>query len=87
MGEKQHRRQQKRAMNRTECSKVRDKAKYVRTLPSTGVIQLTLTLKSQGQVVETLVNVNNNSSIQDYVYPDDETQPAFEMTAGFKPFA
>ena len=38
------------------------------------------------QVVETLVNVNNNSSIQDYVYSDDETQPTFEMTPGFKPF-
>ena len=38
------------------------------------------------QVVETLVNVNNNSPIEDYVYPDDETQPTFEMTPGFKPF-
>ena len=34
------------------------------------------------QVVETSVNVNNNSSIQDYVYSDDETQPTFEMTPG-----
>ena len=24
--------------------------------------------------------------IQDYVHPDDQTQPTFEMTAGFKPF-
>ena len=38
------------------------------------------------QVVETSVNVNNNSSIQGYVYSDDETQPTFEMTPGFKPF-
>ena len=28
---------------------------------------------------------NNNSPIQDYVHPDDQTQP-FEMTPGFKPF-
>ena len=55
-------------------------------IPSTDVIQLTLTLKMTAQVVETLVNVNNNSSIQDYVYSDDETQPTFEMTPGFKPF-
>ena len=53
---------------------------------STDVIQLTLTVKMTAQVVETLVNVNNNSSIQDYVYSDDETQPTFEMTPGFKPF-
>jgi len=38
------------------------------------------------QVVETSVTVNNNSPIQDYVYPDDQTQPTFEMTPGFKPF-
>ena len=30
--------------------------------------------------------VNNNSPIQDYVHPDDQTQPTFEMTPGFKPF-
>ena len=28
---------------------------------------------------------HNNSLIQDYVHPDDQTQP-FEMTPGFKPF-
>ena len=55
-------------------------------IPSTDVIQLTLTLKMTAQVVETLVNVNNDSSIQDYVYSNDETQPTFEMTPGFKPF-
>ena len=27
------------------------------------------------QVVETSVTVNNNSPIQDYVLPDDQTQP------------
>ena len=37
------------------------------------------------QVVETSVTDNNNSPIQDYVHPDDQTQP-FEMTPGFKPF-
>ena len=37
------------------------------------------------QVTETSVTVNNNSPIQDYVHPDDLTQP-FEMTPGFKPF-
>ena len=38
------------------------------------------------QVVETSVNVNNNSPIQDYVHPDDQTQPTFKKTPGFKPF-
>ena len=48
--------------------------------------RLTLTLKmTNAQVVETSVTVNNNSPIQDYVHPDDQTQP-FEMTPGFKPF-
>ena len=37
------------------------------------------------QVVETSVTVNNNSPIQDCVHPDDQTQPTFEMTPGFKP--
>ena len=50
------------------------------------VIQLTLTLKmTTAQVVETSVTVNN-SPIQDYVHPDNQTQPTFEMTPGFKPF-
>ena len=38
------------------------------------------------QVVKMSVTVNNNSPIQDYVYLDDQTQPTFEMTPGFKPF-
>ena len=38
------------------------------------------------QVVETSVTVNNNSPIQDYVHPDDQTQPTFEVTPGFKTF-
>ena len=51
------------------------------------MIQLTLTLKmTTAQVVETSVTVNNNNSpIQDYVHPDDQTQPTVEMTPGFKP--
>ena len=48
---------------------------------------MTLTLKmTTAQVVETSVTVNNNSPIQDYVHPDNQTQPTFEMTPGFKPF-
>ena len=35
--------------------------------------------------VETSGTVNN-SPIQDYFYPDDQTQPTYEMTPGFKPF-
>ena len=31
------------------------------------------------QVVETSVTVNNNSPIQDYVHPDDQTQPTFNI--------
>ena len=51
----------------------------VRVVPSTDMIQLTLTLKmTTAQVVETSVTVNNNSPIQDYVHSDDQTQPAFE---------
>ena len=30
---------------------------------------------STAQVVETSVTVNNKSPIQDYVHPDDQTQP------------
>ena len=39
------------------------------------------------QVVETLVTVNNISPMQDYVHPDNQTQPTFEMTPiGSNPF-
>ena len=56
-------------------------------IPPTNVIQLTLTLKmTTAQVVETSVTVSNKHPIQDYVHPDDQTQPTFEMTPGFKPF-
>ena len=45
-------------------------------IPLSDVTQLTLTLKmTTAQVVETSVTVNNNSPIQDYVSPDDQTQP------------
>ena len=50
------------------------------------MMRLTLTLKmTTAQVVKTSVTVNN-SPIQDYVHSDDQTQPTFEMTPGFKPF-
>ena len=43
------------------------------------MIQLTLSLKmTTAQVVETSVAVNNNSPIQDYVHPHDQTQPTFK---------
>ena len=29
---------------------------------------------------------NNNSPIQDYVQPDDQTQPTYEKTPAFKTF-
>ena len=49
-------------------------------LNATDVIQLTLTLKmTTAQVVETSVTVNDNSPIQDYVNPDDQTQPTFQV--------
>ena len=47
-------------------------------------MQLTLTPKmTTAQVVETSVTVNNNSAIQDYVHPDDQTQP-FKFYFSFK---
>ena len=58
-----------------------------RLIPSTDVIQLTLTLTmTTEEVVETSVTVNNNSSIQDYVHQDDHTQPTYKMTPRFKLF-
>ena len=51
------------------------------------MIQLSLTLKmTTARVVETSVTVYNDSPIQDFVRPDDQTQPTFEMTPRFKPF-
>ena len=38
-----------------------------------------ITLKmTTAQVVETPVTVNNNNPIQNYVHPDDHTQPTYE---------
>ena len=55
-------------------------------IPSTDMIQFTLTLKmTTAQVVETSATVINNCPIEDYVHPDDRIQPTFEMTPGFKP--
>ena len=60
---------------------------YQSIIPSTDVIQLTLTLKmTTAQVVETSVTINKNSPIQDYVHLDDQTQSTLEMTPGFRPF-
>ena len=52
-------------------------------IPSIDVIQLTLTLT---MTTAQSVTVNYNSPIQDYVHPDDQTQPTYEMTPGFRPF-
>ena len=38
------------------------------------------------QVVETSVTVNNNSPIQDYIDPDDHTQPIYEITSWVQTF-
>ena len=39
------------------------------------------------QVVEMSVTVNNKNPIQDYDHRDGPTQPTYEMTRGFNPFA
>ena len=46
--------------------------------------KLTLMMTS-AQVVETSVNVTNNSPLRDYSHPDDQTTQTTE-TPGFKPF-
>ena len=51
-------------------------------MPSTDVIQLTLTLKmTSAQVVEAPVTVINNSPIPDFVHPNDHTQPTYLIYA------
>ena len=51
------------------------------------MIQLTLTLKmTTEQVVETSLNRTVVVDCGYYVHPDDQTQPTFERTPGFKPF-
>ena len=48
-------------------------------IPSTDVMHLTLTRKiTTTQVVKTSVTVNTNSPIQDYVHPNNHTQPSYE---------
>ena len=60
-----------------------DQIDHQSLIPSTDVIPLTLNLKmTTAQVVETSVTVNN-SPIQDYVHPDDHTQPTFEIIDKF----
>ena len=51
---------------------------------SRDVIHMTLMMTS-AQVVETSVNVTNNSPSQGYSHPDDQTTQTTE-TPGFKPF-
>ena len=36
------------------------------------------------QVVEMSVTLNNNSPIQDYINPDDQTQPTFDISVWWK---
>ena len=56
-------------------------------IPSTDVIQLALALKmTTAQVVQTSVTVNNYSPIQDYVHPDDQTQPTFYFLINLRLF-
>ena len=56
-------------------------------IPSTDVIQVTLTLKTTAaQVVEISVTVNNNCPIQDFVHPDDHTQPIYTLYMLFRYF-
>ena len=44
------------------------------SLGAPDLIQLTLTLKmTTAQVVEKSITFNNNSPIQDYVHPDDQS--------------
>ena len=42
-------------------------------------------MMTSAQLVETLVNVTNNSPSRDYSHPDDQTTQTTE-TPGFKPF-
>ena len=52
-------------------------------IPSTDVIQLTF--DSENDYHTGFRNVSH-CPIQDYVHLNDQTQPTFEMTHGFKPF-
>ena len=64
----------------TFATKLTNQVNNQSSTPSTDVIQLTLTLKmTTALVVEMSVTVNNNSPIQDYVHPDDHTQPTYKF--------
>ena len=39
-------------------------------------------MTTTAQIVEMSFTVNNNSPVQDYVHPDDHTQPTYDMTLG-----
>ena len=46
-------------------------------------LKMIWTLKmTTAQVVETSVIVNNNSPIQDYVHPNDQTRPTLGFNSG-----
>ena len=52
-----------------------------KVVPTLELVDETLTLKmTTAQVVETSVTVNNNSHIQDYIHPEDQTQPTFVLS-------
>ena len=55
---------------------------------STDVIQFNFESErmTSAQVVETSVTVNNNSPVQDYVHPDDHTQPTYSLFGRFGGF-
>ena len=41
---------------------------------------------STAQVVKSSVTVKNNGPIQDYVHPEDHTQPTYEKFQGWQNF-
>ena len=45
-----------------------------------------ITTKYHKNIFDSEDDYRSNSPIQDYVHPNDQTQPTFEMTPGFKPF-
>ena len=49
-------------------------------------LQVSRKKKNKHQIQLLRPTSRENSPIQDYVHPDDHTQPTFEMTPGFKPF-
>ena len=53
--------------------------------PKTTLMTDMTLMMTSAEVVETLVNVTNNSPSQDYSHPGDQTTQTTE-TPGFKPF-